>query len=251
MIVDELEKQNSDLKEYFKECPGDKDALLENLPERFEDDADETAIKATESMWDYNEGDDYSVDEPFFGLWVGAFKERQEALDLVDDLQEKGMEAYSIYSLEFENLNDEPYWCVTIGKSGSEPEAQAYIKDAEKMGYKEAYVKYTGERLSHRLYYYAYGTTGIDITSSKITLNEVDTEELSGTAESEGPMTLVIDQDTVFDKTCDMQAFNGYKKGQSPLEWFNGVSGEYLMGVFEVGITGNHIDSFYGAYWWD
>ena len=27
--------------------------------------------------------------------------------------------------------------------------------------------------------------------------------------------------------------------------------GPALKGVFEVGITGNHVDAFYGSYWWD
>jgi hypothetical protein len=83
----------------------------------------------------------------------------------------------------------------------------------------------------------------------------VQTEELSGCDEDEGPMTLVVDSDTVFDKTCDLKSFTGYKTGQSPLEWYNAnTSGEEsmnIMGVYEVSITGNHVDSFYGSYWWD
>ena len=190
-------------------------------------------------------------DESFFGLWITAFKERQDALDLTDKLREKGLEAYSIYSVEYENLSKDPYWCVTIGKSGSEAEAQALIEDAKKAGYKDAYVKYTGGQLSHRIYYYMYSPSDAVITTSKVTLEEVPTEALSGTYEDEGPMTLTADSDTVFDKTCDMQFFPGYKEGESPLEWFISASGEDIMGVFEVGITGNHIDSFYGSYWWD
>ena len=140
---------------------------------------------------------------------------------------------------------------MTIGKSGSEAEAQALIEDAKKAGYKDAYVKYTGGQLSHRIYYYMYSPSDAVITTSKVTLEEVPTEALSGTYEDEGPMTLTVDSDTVFDKTCDMQFFPGYKEGESPLEWFISASGEDIMGVFEVGITGNHIDSFYGSYWWD
>ena len=52
-----------------------------------------------------------------------------------------------------------------------------------------------------------------------------------------------------------MKKLSHNRKGESPLEWFNDNSnGEdtmNLQGVFEVGITGDHIDSFYGSYWWD
>lgn len=317
VIVDELEKQNSDLVDYFKECPGDRDGLLEDIPQRLandaeelvwaldydgiriyfedyamgayaagnrqvkisfadypdiftdkfdnykgkdipdieeqakkKDDAEKSFVEATSSMWDYNEGDDETL-LPFFGLWVGSFSERQPALDLVEKLQKDGLDAYCIYSPEYENLSRDPYWCVTIGRSGSEPEAQAYIEDAKKAGYKDAYVKYTGERLSQRVYFYVYSSEGITITDSEVTLSEIPAEYLSGTAEEEGPMTLKIDSNTVFDDKCDMQYFPNYKKGESPLEWFNHTSAEDHMGVFEVSITGTHIDSFFGTYWWD
>ena len=156
-----------------------------------------------------------------------------------------------IYTPEWENLNKDSYWCVTVGKSAIKYRAEELIADVEQAGYKGAYVKYTGERLSHRIYYYLYSPSDAAITPSKVTLEDVTTVELSGTEEDEGPMTLIVDADTVFDKTCDMQYFPGYKEGQSPLEWFNSTSGEDLMGVFEVSIEGKHVESFYGSYWWD
>ncbi|MCR5590635.1 MAG: SPOR domain-containing protein [Lachnospiraceae bacterium] len=191
------------------------------------------------------------ADEPFFGLWTGSFSDRQDALNLVEKLEGKGFEAYCIYTPEWENLSSDPYWSVTIGRSGSEPEAQAYIEDAKAAGYKDAYVKYTGDRLSHRLYCYVYSTGDVKITDSKVTLNDVPTELLSGNSEDEGPMTLTVDASTVFDSSCEMEFFHGYKKGETPLEWYNHAEGTDIMGVFDVGVTGNHIDSIYGSYWWD
>ena len=312
IIVDELEKQNEDLKEYFKQCPDDKNNLLTDIPSRLEDNAKGLAWALDyDGLWVYFEDyamgsyvagsqsvkisfadypdiftdtyDNYKYgeipdiktqatkkedapesvivastdnkdavnDDPFFGLWVESYKEKQLALDLVEKLKEKGLDAYSIYSCEYENLNKEPYWCVTIGLSGSEPEAQAYIEDAAKAGYPDAYVKYTGNRLCKRIYAYIYSGQGLEITPSSITMDEVPTEDLSGNSDAEGPMTLTIDSETVFDKTCDMSVFAGYKEGDSPLKWFNNEKEPDILGVYDVSITGDHIDGIYGLYWWD
>ncbi|MBO4267181.1 MAG: DUF3298 domain-containing protein [Lachnospiraceae bacterium] len=311
IIVDELEKQN-ELKDYFKECPGDKENLLADIPTRLEDNAKglawaldydgiwlyfedyamgayvagSQAVKIsfadypdifTDTYDNYKNGDIPDIkaqavkkddapesvlqaqtgsteavnDDPFFGLWVEAFKEKQLALDLVDKLKDKGLEAYSIYSCEYENLNKEPLWCVTIGLSGSEPEAQGYIDDAAKAGFPDAYVKYTGNRLCKRVYCYIYSDQGLEITPSKVTMNDIPTEDLSGNSDAEGPRTLIIDSNTVFDSSCAMQTFGGYKQGESPVEWFNNAKGPDLLGVYDVSITGDHIDAVYGNYWWD
>lgn len=40
IIVDELEKQNTDLKKYFEGCPGDRESLLKDIPRRLANDAE-------------------------------------------------------------------------------------------------------------------------------------------------------------------------------------------------------------------
>ena len=203
---------------------------------------------------------DLKEQEPFFGLWVGAYKERLDAETLVAKLEDEGLPASYVYSCDWENLNKDPYYCVSIGRSGSEEEAQAYIADAKKAGYPKAYVKYTGEKLGHRVNYTVFDESGIDISSSKAVLKDVTIDDFSG--DDTGEATLIVDKDTVFDKTCDMQFFPYYQEGDSPLEWFNHISdirdsaeyqaqGGALRGVFEVDITGNHVDRYYGSYWWD
>ena len=73
---------------------------------------------------------------------------------------------------------------------------------------------------------------------------------------------MIVDGDTVFDESCDMQFFSYYEDGMAPIQWFKHINeikdteeyqaqGGALMGVFEVDITGNHVDKFYGSYWWD
>ena len=73
-------------------------------------------------------------------------------------------------------------------------------------------------------------------------------------------MDLVIDTDTVFDESCETAFFDGYQEGDTPLEWIHHAReledkepdrGPLLLGVYEVSLTGNHVDRYYGAYWWD
>ena len=86
--------------------------------------------------------------EPFYGVWINAFKEEADAKALVKEITDKGLPAFSVYSCDWENLNKEPYYCVTVGKSASESEAKSYLNEAKKSGYGSAYVKYTGDNIS-------------------------------------------------------------------------------------------------------
>ena len=75
-------------------------------------------------------------------------------------------------------------------------------------------------------------------------------------------MTLIVDEDTIFADSCDLEYFDNYREGDTPLSWFQynmelidsdpSLIPPYpLVGEFEVSVTGDHIDSFYGCYWWD
>ena len=83
--------------------------------------------------------------EPFYGLWIDAFKDEEDAKALVAKLQDKDLPAFYVYSCDWENLNKDPYYCVTIGRSDTEDGAKAYMNDAKEAGYGSAYVKYTGD----------------------------------------------------------------------------------------------------------
>ena len=102
----------------------------------------------------------------------------------------------------------------------------------------------------------------MEISPDEVVIRYVTVEDLSGGTNSVA--TLIVDKDTVFDKSCDTQYFGNYRKGDSVLEWFNYnkelmdtdvdkylEKGPALKGVFDVSVTGNHIDAFYGTYWWD
>lgn len=86
--------------------------------------------------------------EPFYGVWVNAFKEESDAKALVAEIADKGLPSAYVYSCDWENLNKEPYYCVTVGRSALESEAKSYLEDAKKAGYVSAYIKHTGDRIN-------------------------------------------------------------------------------------------------------
>lgn len=199
---------------------------------------------------------------PFYGIWAGSLKDREKAVELSDKLKEKGFEAEYVYSPEWENLNEEPYYCVTADTCHTKEAADVILEEVKKAGFKDAYVKFTGNRREHRIYYVVYDESKLDISADEVLINDVQIEELSGGYGETA--TLIVDKDTVFDKTCETEFFGNYRDGDSPIEWYNynkelidtdydkySSSGPALKGVFEVGITGNHVDRFYGSYWWD
>lgn len=70
---------------------------------------------------------------------------------------------------------------------------------------------------------------------------------------------LIVDEATEFSAECYRESFEGYAEGDSPIEWMDKAKalseGEdasmALVGVFDVKLTGNHVDYFCGCYWWD
>ncbi|MCR5403142.1 MAG: hypothetical protein K6E91_04885 [Butyrivibrio sp.] len=101
------------------------------------------------------------------------------------------------------------------------------------------------EQQTRRICFYIHDTENIEITPSKVTFIMVSIEDPSGIVD-DGSMTLIADKRTVFAETCDMDSFTNYVKSQNPLDWFNGTGSGNLGDVFEVDITGNHIDTIYG-----
>ncbi len=102
----------------------------------------------------------------------------------------------------------------------------------------------------------------MDFSKDQVVISGVSTTSMMGDDEKE--MTLIIDKDTTFDPSCNMSFFGNYEKGQSVLEWFlkndelakldpdsYSSGGPALLGIFDVAITGDHVDRIYGSYWWD
>ncbi len=90
--------------------------------------------------------------EPFYGLWVDAFKNEDDARDLVSKLQALDLPATYVYSCDWANMNKDPYYCVTIGRSETKAEAESYKDAAKSAGYGSAYVKHTGDYIGSSEY---------------------------------------------------------------------------------------------------
>ena len=205
---------------------------------------------------------DFVDPAPFYGVWLAAFAQKVDADALVSKLAESGVEASYIYTPDWENMNPDPWFCVTMGRCATQDEAKALLPAARRAGFSDAYVKHTGRRTGHRLYFYRYGAEALTEEAGQVTLHDVPVEDLSGGLD--GRLTLVVDEDTQFDPSCDTAFFGNYRAGDTPLDWLKynmelmqsdpdlyAASGPALLGVFEVSVTGSHIDRFYGSCWWD
>ncbi len=204
-----------------------------------------------------------SSDEPFYGVWTGAFSAQDEDMwNLIEKLRSDGYDPFMVYTPDWENMNPDPYYCITTGRFASKEEADEALTILQEKGHTDAYVKYTGSRISHRYLYYSYSIEDMQVTPEKVTMKHVQVDDLSG--EELLYMDLVIDSDTVFADGCEYGTFGNYEDGMTVLEWFNYnnelaqndpdkymQNGPALAGLFEVSITDGHIDSFYGSYWWD
>lgn len=202
-------------------------------------------------------------DDGFYGVFAGAFETLYDADELKEKLNEKGYnDAAIVFSPEWENLSEKPFYCVTFSRCKSESEAEGVLVNALSAGYKDAYIKFSGKRKLHRISYTLYSHENIQFLQDKIILKDVQVSDITG--EFGRTMTLTVDSDTKFDSSCELSFFGNYEAGDTVLEWFtkNGEllkndpdkymsSGPALLGVFDVSVSGEHIDRYFGSYWWD
>ncbi len=200
-----------------------------------------------------------------YGVFLGAFKDRDKCEPLEAKLEEAGyMYEPVVYTPDFANLNPEPYYVVTAGLYSTKQQAEEVLSDVKAAGFGDAYVKYAGEYIGGRYEYTMYSEDNIEILKDCIILHDVDVSLPYAVGDGPKKADLIVDMDTVFDKSADMQFFGNYEKGMSPYEWIVKndnllhddtdaymSSGPALIGVFEVSLDGNHIKAYYGSYWWD
>lgn len=81
---------------------------------------------------------------PFYGIWVGASKDRQDCENIVNELKNKGFEAAVYETTDWENLNSEHWFVVSVGEYPIQDSAETALTSVKAAGYPDAYVKYTG-----------------------------------------------------------------------------------------------------------
>lgn len=82
---------------------------------------------------------------PFYGIWIYASKNQEEAASFAGQVQEEGIDAEVYITSQWSNLNEETWYVVSAGEYATEQEAQAALSAIQSAGYSSAYVKYTGE----------------------------------------------------------------------------------------------------------
>ena len=83
--------------------------------------------------------------EPFWGIWCYASKDGDDADEFAQKLNEKGFDAQIFVSSEWTNLNSVTHFVVTAGTYKTEEDAKSVLESVKASGYKDAYVKYSGE----------------------------------------------------------------------------------------------------------
>lgn len=204
------------------------------------------------------------VDEnaPFYGVFAAAYKDRNTAYQYLEDYRDSCFDSSIIYSPDWEELNPEPYYCVALARCKTEEDAKEELARAKDFGYTDAYIRYSGKRTGKRVFYFLYSLSGVKVSEEEVVLKNVQVDDPSSVIYA--TTDLVIDKETVFDPSCDLSFFANYETGDDPLTWFLRNEeysrtdpdrymehGPALIGEFEVGLTGKHIDRFYGCYWWD
>lgn len=81
----------------------------------------------------------------FYGIWVGAFKNEENAEAQLAEAKSKGFPAEIFITTDWENLNPEPFYVVTAGVYETQTEAERYLTMAQDHIIPDAYVKYSGK----------------------------------------------------------------------------------------------------------
>ena len=83
-------------------------------------------------------------DEAFWGVWIGAFSERQNAQERADLASGLGFSDVRIeFSGDWAELNQAGYYVVSVGTYSSQTQAEGALSSAQRH-FSDAYVKYSG-----------------------------------------------------------------------------------------------------------
>ena len=84
---------------------------------------------------------------PYWGVWVGAFAERENAEARAAEVRSLGLDARVEVSSDWTGLNQETYYVVSAGSYDTREAAEAVLPQMQQH-YPDAYVKHTGDHKS-------------------------------------------------------------------------------------------------------
>ncbi|ETP72938.1 hypothetical protein UYO_1000 [Lachnospiraceae bacterium JC7] len=203
--------------------------------------------------------------DSFYGVFIQAFKDEKSCDKTLSDLEDAGLTTCPVvYTPDFEGLSPEPYYAVTAGLYTTEQDAKEALEKVRAVGFKDAYVKYTGSYTGDRFWYYMYSENGIKLLNNSIILHDVNVTIPYITDGASVKKDLIVSEDTVFAEDAETDYFSEYEKGDTPYGWIMrnyklytdepekyGEKAPVLTGVFEVSLDGNKISSYHQSMWWD
>ena len=286
-VEDKTEEEKTESQEIrYKEPESQENDLKESASkEDAQPDVHDEPITESDSVTEHPE-EDVATDpaslwkpdpsqQPFYGVFVSAVKDSESAHEQLTKLGEIGYSAEIVYSPEWEELNPEPYFCVSAGRYDTKEKADSILEYVKKDGYKDAYVKYTGACTVTRKTITSQAPMEVELLENAAIIKNTDYITLTYTYDdfyTDGyehlflketdDVLLIIDENTVFDPSCETGFFTNYEEGDTPLDWIrrnvqniendpDAASDLALVGIFELGTEGNRVDRFYGCYWWD
>ena len=109
-----------------------------------ESDAEPSGTSSTGSGSSGTSSTSAAGTEPFWGVWIGAFNHRQNALERAAQARDLGFSNVRVeFSSNWTELNQAGYYVVSAGAFSSKAEAERVLSSARQY-FSDAYVKYTG-----------------------------------------------------------------------------------------------------------
>lgn len=84
--------------------------------------------------------------EPFWGVWAAAYKDHESAEEFAAEARQGGWPSASVFmTTDWDNLNPEPWYVISLDRCASQGQAEASAAQADSEGFEGAYAKYSGE----------------------------------------------------------------------------------------------------------
>lgn len=79
---------------------------------------------------------------------MSGSKDENEIKKLAEKLQAKNLDAQVYVTTDWENLNSDKYYVITIGRYDFKEDAETALETVKQRGYNDAYIKYSGEYIA-------------------------------------------------------------------------------------------------------